>query len=203
MQAWDIIVGDGLGGVTLRKVAAAAGMANGALKPYFESKEHLMLATFQYVCRKVTERAAAGTSGLTGFDAVRAFSLEILPTNKQLVEEARVIIGFWALAAHDPDMAKVNDQLMGQWRSALSGWVSEQEAQTGFREGITVDILVDGLMTFLLGTQVSVTVNTVAVRQDRMSDHLDALMNTYLPDDAVWERGRVATQAAAQPRAYR
>jgi AcrR family transcriptional regulator len=199
-HAWTIIARAGLGGVTLRSVAAASGMANGALKPYFRSKEHLMVATFEYVMGQVAQRLEADAEGLSGFDAVRAFSLQILPHNQQLVDEARVIIGFWALAAHDPAMAEVNDTYMGQWRALLSGWVREQEAETGFREGITVDILVDGLMTFLLGSQVTVTVDTVAVRPDMMAAHLEALLNTYLPDDVWWEAGRRGLKEAARMR---
>lgn len=198
--AWQIIARKGMQGVTLRSVAAEAGFANGALKPYFPSKDDLMLGTFEFVCARVAERVDATAATLRGFDAVRAFSREILPINQNLVDEARVIIGFWALAAHDEDMKRVNDAAMGVWRQWLSTWVQQQRADTGFREGITVDILVDGLMTFLLGTQVSVTVDRVAVSRDKMSAHLDTLLNTYLPDDVWWASGRAAVLEAAELR---
>lgn len=199
--AWQIIAKKGLQGVTLRSVAAEAGFANGALKPYFSSKDDLMLGTFEFVCERVAERVQAHAAKLRGFDAVRAFSREILPINQNLVDEARVIISFWALAAHDEGMKRVNDAAMSVWRRWLSTWVEQQRADTGFREGITVDVLVDGLMTFLLGTQVSVTVDSVAVRQNMMSAHPDTLLNTYLPDDVWWELGRAAVIEAAGLRA--
>lgn len=198
--AWQIIARRGMDGVTLRSVAAEAGFTNGALKPYFPSKDDLMLATFEFVCARVAERVEATTAALRGFDAVRAFSREILPINQNLVDEARVIIGFWALAAHDDGMRRVNDAAMGVWRYWLSTWVGQQREDSGFREGITVDILVDGLMTFLLGAQVSVTVDRVAVSRDKMSAHLDTLLNAYLPDDVWWEPGRAAVIEAAELR---
>lgn len=197
---WAGLRGDDVPRIVDHDERRAEFMAHGALKPYFRSKEHLMVATFEYVMEQIAKRLETDAEGLSGFDAVRAFSLQILPHNQQLVDEARVVIGFWALAAHDATMAEVNDTHMGRWRSQLSVWVKEQEAATGLREGITVDILVDGLMTFLLGSQVSVTVDTVAVRPEMMAAHLEALLNTYLPDDVWWEAGRRGLKDAARMR---
>lgn len=179
--AWTIIARMGLQGVTLRSVAAEAGFANGALKPYFASKDELMLGTFEYVCARVSERVADGAARLRGFAAVKAFGREILPLNAALVDEARVIIGFWALAAHDEEMKRVNDAAMGQWREWLEHWVAQQVEDTGLRAGVSAEVLVDGLMTYLLGSQVSVTIQAVAVRQDAMAAHLDQLLSAYLP----------------------
>ena len=54
---------EGFDAVTLRGVAAAAGYTNGALKPYFDSKDDLLIAAYTRAYDRSTERAEHAIRG--------------------------------------------------------------------------------------------------------------------------------------------
>ncbi|HMQ28716.1 MAG TPA: TetR family transcriptional regulator, partial [Acidimicrobiales bacterium] len=56
--AWRIIVRDGFDAATMAAIAAEAGFANGALKPYFATKHDLLVAAFEHLYDQTTRRVA-------------------------------------------------------------------------------------------------------------------------------------------------
>lgn len=152
---WRVIARRGLDGATLREVAAEAGYANGAIKPYFPAKSDLMEATFRHVFSRTNARGEAATRGLKGFDALRAFCLEVLPLDPDRLDEARVVIAFWQQALHDAGHAQVNDSAMLQWRSSIRGWLDEARGPGQPIRRPAVDTAAETLLSFLLGTQVA------------------------------------------------
>ena len=151
---WRVIARRGFDGVTLRDVAAEAGFANGALKPYFPTRASLMRATFTYVFGRTNARIENATRGLGGLDALRSFALEVLPLDADRLDEARVVIPFWQMAIHEREFAEVNDEAMAQWRELIRGWILEGIGDGSLRRGIEVAQAAESLLTFLLGAQV-------------------------------------------------
>jgi AcrR family transcriptional regulator len=80
---WRLVVTGGLGAVTLRAVAAQLGYANGALKPYFATKQELLEAAYLRAFEATATRAAAKTAGRRGLEALRALCLEIMPLDRE------------------------------------------------------------------------------------------------------------------------
>ena len=76
---WRVIARRGFDGVTLRDVAAEAGFANGALKPYFPTRASLMRATFTHVFGRTNARIENATRGLDGLEALRALPWRCFP----------------------------------------------------------------------------------------------------------------------------
>ena len=151
---WRIIARRGLDGATLREVAAEAGYANGAIKPYFATKSSLLEATFQHVFTRTNTRIAAATEAKSGFAALHAFCLEVLPLDADRLDEARVVIAFWQLALHQPAQARVNESAMLTWRSGIRGWLREAR-NAGEALDLPVDTGTEALLAFLLGAQVA------------------------------------------------
>ena len=149
---WRVIARRGLDGATLREVAAEAGYANGALKPYFPAKSDLLEATFRHVFSRTNARSSAATQGLDGFAALRAFCLEVLPLDADRLDEARVVIAFWQQALSDPAQARVNETAMAQWRAGIRDWLEEAHRQD---DGQATDAAAEALLNFLLGAQVA------------------------------------------------
>jgi AcrR family transcriptional regulator len=100
--AWRIIASDGFDRATMREIAAEAGYTHGAVKPYFASKDELLTFAFTFVFTQTNARMTAATARLTGLKALRAFCLEILPTDEVKLTEARIVIPFWHRALNDP-----------------------------------------------------------------------------------------------------
>ena len=173
---WRVIARRGLDGATMREVAAEAGYANGALKPYFPAKADLLEATFRHVFTRTNTRSRTATDGLSGYEALRAFCLEVLPLDASRLDEARVVIAFWQQALHDPAQAEVNDAAMLQWRRSIRGWLEEARgADDGARPPVAT--VAEMLLTFLLGAQVSAVFDPGFNAPEQLVEQLDAQLD--------------------------
>ncbi|MFJ6417969.1 TetR/AcrR family transcriptional regulator [Paeniglutamicibacter sp. NPDC091659] len=176
---WRVIARRGFDGVTLRDVAAEAGFANGALKPYFPTRASLMRATFTHVFGRTNARIERATRGLDGLEALRSFALEVLPMDADRLDEARVVIPFWQMAIHEREFAEVNDEAMAQWRALIRHWISEGIGGGVLRGEIRVDHASESLLTFLMGAQVVAVLdakfNTPRLLQEQLDAHLGML----------------------------
>lgn len=170
---WRVIARRGLDGATLREVAAEAGYANGALKPYFPAKSDLLEATFRHVFSRTNARSSAATQELDGFAALRAFCLEVLPLDADRLDEARVVIAFWQQALSDPAQARVNETAMAQWRAGIRGWLEEALGQAEPGRGQTTDAAAEALLNFLLGAQVAAVFDPRFNSADQLVAQLD------------------------------
>lgn len=151
---WRVIARRGFEGVTLRDVAAEAGFANGAMKPYFPTRASLIRATFTHVFARTNARVEASTRGLVGMEALRAFAMEVLPLDADRLDEARVVIPFWQAAIHDAGFAALNDEAMLQWRNWMREWIAQARGDGALRQGVLEEVAAESLLTFLLGAQV-------------------------------------------------
>lgn len=171
---WRVIAKRGFDGVTLRDIAAEAGFANGALKPYFPTRESLIQATFVHVFERTNSRISEATRGMVGVAALRRFALEIMPLDADRLDEARVVIPFWELAIHESRFAQLNDGSMLQWRSLIRGWVAEGISMEELRADLDVEIVAEFLLNFLLGAQVVAVLDPEFNGPGQLERQLDA-----------------------------
>lgn len=173
---WRIIARHGIEGATMREIATEAGFANGALKPYFGTKDDLLTFAFGHVFRQTNGRIEGSITGLVGLAAVRAYCHEILPLDETRVSEARIVIPFWQKALSDTTKAQLHDESMQQWRRALFGHLAEARAAGEVRTTITDTDVVGHLMNVVLGAQI-----TAALSPDEHSpEQLVAQLDGYL-----------------------
>ena len=114
-----------------------AGFANGALKPYFPTKDTLLTFAFGHVFNRTNERIREVTAGKAGIPALRAFCVEVLPLDSERVNEARIVVPFWQKAINDPGKAAIHRESMEQWHAAILEYLAEA------REHGTVSAAVD------------------------------------------------------------
>ena len=151
---WRIIARNGLEGATMREIALEAGFANGALKPYFPTKDTLLEFAFGHVFNRTNQRIAEVTEGKSGLAALRAFSLEVLPLDEERINEARIVIPFWQKAVNDPQKALIHQQSMDEWRAAIQRYLAEARYDGGIRAAIDDAVLAGQLLNMLLGAQI-------------------------------------------------
>lgn len=151
---WRIIAREGIDRATMRGIAAEAGFANGALKPYFPAKSELLTYAFGYVFDQTNARIAEAVGGLRGMAALRAFGLEVLPLDDERLDEARIVIPFWQAAAHDAEKARIHARSMEQWRRTLEKHVGEALSGDARRQADPVQAA-GALLNYLLGAQVA------------------------------------------------
>ena len=151
---WRIIARQGLESATMREIAMEAGFANGALKPYFPTKDTLLEFAFSHVFNRTNQRIAQVTAGKTGLDALRAFCLEVLPLDEERINEARVVIPFWQKAANDPRKAEIHRESMAEWLAAICGYLAEARNSGDVSAGVADSVLAGQLLNMLLGAQI-------------------------------------------------
>jgi AcrR family transcriptional regulator len=153
---WKLISRRGLRAANMRAIAAEVGYANGALAYYFDGKDDLVRAAYEYVLKQTITRIRQATTGLQGLAALRAFSAEVLPSDKGKLLEARIVIPFWESAMHERKFGKLFKGGMDVWRAEI-GEHLRQAAQRGeiARQSTRARaIAVEQLLSSLMGAQV-------------------------------------------------
>lgn len=151
---WRIIARQGLESATMREIATEAGFANGALKPYFPTKDTLLEFAFSHVFNRTNHRIAQVTAGKAGLDALRAFCLEVLPLDEERVNEARIVVPFWQRAINDRQKAAIHQQSMDEWLAAIRRFLAEARDNGDVSAAVDNSILAGQLLNMLLGAQI-------------------------------------------------
>ncbi len=146
---------EGLESVSIRTVAAEAGLSVGAVQRDFGTKEALLLFAMHEVVDAVAARLARvriGPGLLSFAEGLRQVLTDLLPTDDERLAEARVWSAFYARAAVDAEFAEVLAGFDLRARAALRaavGWAGEQgELAPGQDPDALVElllVLVDGI----------------------------------------------------------
>lgn len=163
-------------GATMREIAEEAGFANGALKPYFPTKDLLLTSAFGHVFNRTNQRIAAMTEGLSGVAALRAFCAEVLPLDEERVNEARIVIPFWQKALNDADMASLHSESMSQWHTTITGHCAAARAAGEIKAPIGDAAVADHLLNMMLGAQIVVALSPA----EHFSQDLAGQLDNYL-----------------------
>ena len=174
---WRIIAEKGLDGATMRDIAAEAGFANGALKPYFPSKDRLLDFAFEHIFSQTNRRMEAATAGLSGLAALRAYCHEILPLDDERVSEARVAIAFWQKALRDPAKTALHERSMAQWRESLAQLLRGADFPDS---GASIETAVGAIMDLVLGAQITATLSPAHHTPEKLVEQLDYLLGALI-----------------------
>jgi AcrR family transcriptional regulator len=151
---WRIIARLGIEGATMREIATEAGFANGALKPYFPTKDTLLTFAFGHVFNRTNERIAEVTAGRSGIAALRAFCIEVLPLDEERINEARIVIPFWQKAINDPEKATIHRDSMEQWHAAILEYLAQARKSGDVSSAVDDHSIAGHLLNMLLGAQI-------------------------------------------------
>ena len=174
---WRIIARLGIESATMREIATEAGFANGALKPYFPTKDTLLTFAFSHVFNRTNERIAEVTAGKSGIGALRAFCMEVLPLDEERVSEARIVIPFWQKAINDPEKAAIHRESMEQWQAAIVRHLAEAR-KTGDVSAAAEDrVIAAHLLNMLLGAQIAAALAAEGQGDLRLTDQLESFLN--------------------------
>ncbi len=173
---WRIIARLGIEGATMREIALEAGFANGALKPYFATKDTLLEFAFGHVFNRTNQRIAQVTEGKSGLPALRAFCLEVLPLDEERVNEARIVIPFWQKAINDPQKAEIHQQSMEEWLAAIRQYLAEARDAGDVSAAVDDATLASQLLNMLLGAQIGAALASGPGTDPRLADQLEGYL---------------------------
>jgi AcrR family transcriptional regulator len=161
-SVWRLTAKGGVEAVTMRAVAADAGMSLGQVQHYFASKDELLAFAFELVGEQVAARVGQRDDPVTEEEPtprefVRNVLVEMLPLDEQRSLEAHVSFAYLARAAVAPDLAarlrklhaELQDFVVDQIRRGQRGGTVPVHLDPG-REARTLLAVLDGLTAHAL-----------------------------------------------------
>lgn len=169
----------------MREIAAEAGFANGALKPYFPTKDSLITFAFGHVFNRTNQRIAERTAGTVGLEALRGFCQEVMPLDEDRINEARIVIPFWQKALTDPTKTELHESSMNQWRAVLAKNLHQARSRGEVTVATGDANIVNQLMSMLLGAQIIAAMSPGNHLPGQLSAQLDAYLLLLSPADGA------------------
>ncbi|TDD00487.1 TetR family transcriptional regulator [Saccharopolyspora terrae] len=151
--AWRLIAERGIEAATMRAIAEAIGMANGALKHYFPDKNSIIRVAFTHVFDSTNLRVRERLRGRSGMAALRVFCEEIMPVADLTDLEARVVLPFWQRALADPDLKRLYTDSMALWRGQIIDFLRQGREEGTVRTSTPDDVVAEQLLAMLNGLQ--------------------------------------------------
>lgn len=148
---WAVLAREGIRGVSVRTVAAEAGISTGSLRHVFPSHEEMMLFSLDFVgkrfIRSLTNRP---------FEGQLIYSLEELFTYLSPASEdgqlfITVIAGMLADATIFPEIAKILQEHESDFIYAYGFLLSQLRAHGYLKPGLDIDLEVEKLVALLWG----------------------------------------------------
>jgi AcrR family transcriptional regulator len=180
--AYRVIANDGWDATTMAAIAAEAGYTNGALKPYFASKDELMAAAFDYIYVQTGARMAAATAGKRGLAALRAYIHEILPLKPETLDEARIVIPFWHRALTTPALVARHEEAMSVWRDQIRTYLTQARDDADLTGAASDESVVGLLLTALLGAQITGALLPGSTSPEALATQIEALLTLLATD---------------------
>lgn len=149
---WRVVTTSGLEAVSLRHVAAAAGVSMGMVQHYFSDKEEMVLFALRSMTEQVSARMAAALAGLPDdpLARVRAVLVETLPLDGERRLEAQVAATFLARAPVDPGIAEHLRAGYADGHAYLVAQLRAAEVVDAEREASLLLAVTDGLTVHAL-----------------------------------------------------
>jgi len=170
---WRIIAREGIEHAKMLSIAEEAGYTNGALKPYFPTKDDLLAFAFEHVFNRTNERIATRIGDLRGLAALTVFCSEVLPLDEERVAEARIVVTFWQLAVGDADKARFHGELLDQWRRSMLGFLGEAVDMGEISPRVPLPDIAEHVMLLLLGAQTFAALSGDPEPPRRFADRID------------------------------
>lgn len=155
--AWQVARREGIRGLSVRNVAAEAGLATGSLRRSFPTQATLIAYCMELVAERVRGRMLAVSGQSSVRDAVELQLRQILPLDEERRTEMAVFMTIGVAALSDaelrPTYERVNDELATACQTFVQRLVDvgEAAADTDVRvTGAHLHALVDGLALHLL-----------------------------------------------------
>ncbi|MDH3621525.1 MAG: TetR/AcrR family transcriptional regulator [Gammaproteobacteria bacterium] len=126
--AMRLIAKHGMEGVTMRAVAAEAGLSYGSLFHYFESKDDLLMHAVRHLTSQQTQRINDYESQYSGLKALEHLLCDDAIVSESSRDSWTVWLTFQYKVALDASFAEMHAELVRGWLDRIIGLLSEAQA---------------------------------------------------------------------------
>ena len=134
-----LIARHGIEGVTMRAVAAEAGLSYGSLFHYFESKDDLLMHAVRHLTSQQTQRVNDYESQYSGLKALEHLLCDDAIVSESSRDSWTVWLTFQYKVALDEAFAKMHADLVRGWLDRIVGLLQEAQAAGEIRKTIDVE----------------------------------------------------------------
>lgn len=120
-----VVARDGLEGMTMRAVAAEAGLSYGSLFHYFPSKDDLLMEAVRFSTSLQTRRVNDYSSRYRGLKALEQLLFDDALVDGQTRDDAVAWLAFSYKAALEPRFAEMHTELIEGWLERIEGLLAE------------------------------------------------------------------------------
>jgi TetR/AcrR family transcriptional regulator, transcriptional repressor of bet genes len=176
----------GHGGVSVRRISAAAGVSIGLINHHFPNKASLIAETYETLALSLQESLRARAENLAASPRARlsdffraSFAPELL--DPQLFN---VWVVFWSMVAHSPKIRAVHDRTYGKYRSILEALLGEL-VKSGAAPALKLRSAAIALSALLDGLWVELSLSSVTFKPSEAiaicEDWVNALCSGAFP----------------------
>ncbi len=124
----------GFSRLTMKRLAAEAGVSQGVLHYYFKDKQAILAAAAEYVMNdldlRVATEAASARDGKTRLRAIIRACLSVAMEDREFWT---VFMALWGETLHDPKLASLNKATYRRARRAIAGAIAQGIRERQFR----------------------------------------------------------------------
>lgn len=137
--AMRLIARHGIEGVTMRAVAAEAGLSYGSLFHYFDSKDALLMHAVRHLTSQQTQRVNDYESQYSGLKALEHLLCDDAIVSESSRDSWMVWLTFQYKVALDTAFAELHADLVRGWLDRIIGLLSEAQSAGEISDGIDVE----------------------------------------------------------------
>ena len=168
---WRVVLREGVAHVSVRTVAAEAGVSTGSLRHILPTYDELVAAALELVNERVTARVMGLSESLVGKERALAIVAELLPLDAPRRAELEVQLSLIALSFSNRRLAQLRDESDAALLRACHHVLGLIGAADSDLEAARLYALVDGLALHLIYR----TSLTPAAAMEAVALHLDTL----------------------------
>ena len=149
--AMSLIARHGLEGVTMRAVAAEAGLSYGSLFHYFNSKDELLMHAVRHSTSMQTKRVNEYTSKYSGLKALEHLLCDDVIITDSTRDDWMVWLTFLYKATLQASFATAYAELIDGWQARIAGLLEDAQRAGEIRKGLDVGFEATAIWAYSAG----------------------------------------------------
>jgi AcrR family transcriptional regulator len=172
----DIIADQGLEQATIREIALRTGFSKGVIEHYFDDKDHIIDMALTWVNERFMIRERRATEGRQGLSALHARLTGALPLTKEAVQEWKIRLRFWSIAAVQNDLHSLQSRRLSLTRQRFEQDIAQAKELGELHPDIDVTHAADMLIHFVSGVSCNAIIAPNYYSRRYMKEVIDAII---------------------------
>ena len=173
----DIIADQGLEQATIREIAQRTGFSKGVIEHYFDDKDHIIDMALNWVNERYLIRERKLTEGKKGLSALHARLSGALPLTRESMQEWKIRMRFWSIAAVQNDLHSLQNRRLTLTRQRYEQDLEDAKQLDELRPEIDNTHAANMLIHFVSGVSCNALIAPNYYNKRYMKDLIDTVID--------------------------